>query len=294
MSKTVLTLPPDQLEALSRAYTQALNERRRMVFIVGAIVAALIALACVQAQVSPSKFADNIGNFFSYIDRIFRLDNSAAVWTDPGEWLWGWKRWLRLLVETLLMAYVGTLLGAIAGFVLCFMSVGNLTETAWVRIAAKRFLEFCRTVPDLVYALIYVVAFGLGAVPGVLAIASHTVGALGKQFADVVENIDMKPVEGARSTGASWAEVVRFAVVPQVLSNFVSYALLRFEINVRSAGVIGLVGAGGIGQEIMVSIRRFQYPDISALLVLIILTVMVIDIATSRLRHSFLSAEHGK
>ncbi len=291
MARTVLTLPDDQLLPLKQAYGRAISAKRRTTLIGLGVVLVLIVLAGFEAQVRPSTFLDNIGNFTSYLDRISRLDDNSHVWTNIPDWFWGWKRWLRLLGETLLMAYLGTLLGAIGGFVLSFLSVANLTSNAWARILAKRFLEFCRTVPDLVYTLIYVVAFGLGAMPGVLAIASHTVGALGKQYADVVENIDMKPVEGARASGGSWSEVVRFAALPQILSNFASYTLLRFEINVRSAGVIGMVGAGGIGQEIMTSIRRFQYPDISALLVLIIVTVIIIDILTGRLRHSLLGTE---
>jgi phosphonate transport system permease protein len=104
-------------------------------------------------------------------------------------------------------------------------------------------MEFSRTVPELVFALIFVVAFGLGPMAGVLAIAIHTMGALGKLFAEVVENIDMKPIDGVVATGANWVQKIRFAVLPQVLSNFTSYALLRFEINGRGAAVLGFVGA---------------------------------------------------
>lgn len=152
----------------------------------------------------------------------------------------------------------------------------------------KRLLEFCRTVPDIVFALLFVYAIGLGPVPGVLAIAIHTAGALGKQFAEVVENIDLKPVEGLRSTGANWVEQIRFAVLPQVMSNFVSYVLLRFEINVRGATVMGFVGAGGIGKELLSSIRQFYYSDVSAILLMVIATVFVIDLLTERLRHRLL------
>ena len=126
---------------------------------------------------------------------------------------------------------------------------------------------------------------GLGPLPGVLALAIHTMGALGKLFSEVVENIDMKPVEGVTATGASWVQTVRFAVLPQVLSNFVSYGLLRFEINVRGAAVMGFVGAGGIGQDLLEAIRKFYYSDVSAILVLIIVTVAVIDLLTERIRH---------
>jgi phosphonate transport system permease protein len=110
----------------------------------------------------------------------------------------------------------------------------------------------------------------------------------------VVENIDMKPVEGVTSTGANWVQAIRFAVVPQVLSNFASYALLRFEINVRGASVMGFVGAGGIGQDLIEAIRKFYYADVSAILLLIILTVMLIDLATERLRHALLGLEGNR
>jgi phosphonate transport system permease protein len=125
----------------------------------------------------------------------------------------------------------------------------------------------------------------------VLALAIHSTGALGKLFAEVVENIDMKPVEGATAAGATRIAAIRLAVLPQVLSSFASYALLRFEINVRSAAVMGFVGAGGIGQDLMVAIRKFYYTDVSAILVLIIATVMIIDLVTERLRHRLIGWE---
>ena len=130
----------------------------------------------------------------------------------------------------------------------------------------RRLLEFARTVPGIVFALIFVIAFGLGPMAGVLAIAIHSTGALGKLFSEIVENADMKPVEGVRSTGASWLSCMRFAVLPQVSAGYASYALLRFEINVREASVMGFVGAGGIGQELVVAIRKFYYSDVSAIL----------------------------
>jgi len=185
-------------------------------------------------------------------------------------------------------------LGAIGGFLLCFTAAANLGRSSWARWATRRFLEFCRTVPEIVFALIFVIAFGLGPLPGVLAIAIHTMGAMGKLFSEVVENIDMKPVDGMTAVGAGWWQTIRFAVVPQVLSNFASYALLRFEINVRGASIMGFVGAGGIGQDLIEAIRKFYFTDVSAILLLIILTVMLIDFATERLRHTLLSLEHGK
>ena len=141
------------------------------------------------------------------------------------------------------------------------------------------------------FALIFVIAFGLGPMAGVFALAIHSAGALGKLFAEIVENIDMKPIEGIRASGGNWFETMRFAVLPQVTAGFASYSLLRFEINVREASVMGFVGAGGIGQELVVAILKFYYSDVSAILILIIVTVFVIDIGTGWLRSRLFGAE---
>jgi phosphonate transport system permease protein len=117
---------------------------------------------------------------------------------------------------------------------------------------------------------------------------------LGKLFSEVVENIDMKPVEGIVASGGTRWQAIRYAVVPQVLPNFTSYALLRFEVNVRGASVMGFVGAGGIGQDLIEAIRKFYYSDVSAILLLIIATVMLIDILTERLRHRLVAMERSR
>lgn len=284
-------LPEAQIRSLERAYREAVSAKRRStgLLLLAILVATLVAAHL--AEVDLVKFFSNIDRFTSYIGRLFFLENGQPVWTDVGEWFWGWRKWLALLGDTLLIAYLGTLTGAIGAFFLCFLASANLNPDPWSRGLVRRVLEFCRTVPELVFALIFVVAFGLGPLPGVLAIAIHTVGALGKLFAEVVENIDMKPVEGAMSTGASWWQTVHMAAVPQVTSNFASYGLLRFEINVRGASVMGFVGAGGIGQELVEVIRKFFYSDVSAVLLMIIVTVMLIDLGTERLRHRLLGHE---
>lgn len=276
---------------MEMAYAQAVALKRRQLGLGLLLLAVLIAFSGHIAEISFSKLYQHIGGFASYIDRIAHLENGRPVISDPAEWFWGWKKWLALMGETLLMAYVGTLLGAVAAFVMCFMASQNLTQSKGVVFLTRRLMEFCRTVPELVFALIFVVAFSLGPLPGILALAIHTAGALGKLFAEVVENIDMKPVDGVLATGGNWLHKIRFAVLPQVASNFASYALLRFEINVRGASVLGFVGAGGIGQTLLEVIRKFYYADVSALLVLIIATVMVIDAVTERIRHKLIGLE---
>jgi phosphonate transport system permease protein len=295
MPTTLPRLPEERLRPLAAAYAGAMRAARLKTAAAFAVLAAVVVLAGWFAEVDVVKMMSRIGTVGDYFGRIFTFDNGdyvgRPVIVAPGEWMWGLAHWSKLILETLLIAYAGTIVGAVGGFFLSFMAARNLGRSPLLRGAVKRFLEFCRTVPELVFALIFVIAFGLGALPGVLAIAIHTTGALGKQFAEVVENIDMKPVEGTTAAGGSWWQTVRFAAVPQVLSNFASYALLRFEINVRGASVMGFVGAGGIGQDLIEAIRKFYYADVSAILVLIIATVMIIDLLTERLRHRFTDTE---
>ena len=284
MTLAVTILPDQQLAALNEVYRKAVARKRLRVTLGAVAFLAALVVASVGAEVNLRTFFTYFGNFISYFDRILTLENGQRVWTDIGEWLWGWRKWSFYLGETVLISYVGTLSGAVLGFALNFLAAENTAPDPWLRFVVKRFMEFCRTVPDIVFALIFVIAFGLGPMAGVLAITIHTIGALGKQFSEIVENIDMKPVEGVRCTGAGWISCMRFAVLPQVAAGFASYTLLRFEINVRGASVMGFVGAGGIGQELVVAIRKFYYSDVSAILLMIILTVFVIDIGTGWIR----------
>jgi phosphonate transport system permease protein len=284
MTSAVSILPSAQLAVLNEAYAKAVARKRLRLALASAIFFAALVVAAIGAEVNLRTLFTYFGNFISYFDRIMTLEDHTRVWTNPAEWFWGWRKWLKMLAETILISYVGTLIGAVLAFALNFFAAQNTSPGPWLRFAVRRLLEFARTVPGIVFALIFVIAFGLGPMAGVLAIAIHSTGALGKLFSEIVENADMKPVEGVRSTGASWLSCMRFAVLPQVTAGYASYALLRFEINVREASVMGFVGAGGIGQELVVAIRKFYYSDVSAILIMIVVTVFIIDIGTGWLR----------
>jgi phosphonate transport system permease protein len=284
MTSAVSILPEQQLAVLNDAYRSAVASKRLRVTLAMAVFFAALTVAAVGAEVNLRTLFKFFGNFLSYFDRILTLEDGHRVWTNPAEWFWGWRKWLWMLGETILISYVGTLMGAVLAFALNFFAAQNTSPGLWLRFTVRRLLEFARTVPGIVFALIFVIAFGLGPMAGVLAIAIHSTGALGKLFSEIVENADMKPVEGVRSTGAGWLSCMRFAVLPQVSAGYASYALLRFEINVREASVMGFVGAGGIGQELVVAIRKFYYSDVSAILLTIIITVFIIDIGTTWLR----------
>jgi phosphonate transport system permease protein len=192
--------------------------------------------------------------------------------------MWGFADWLELLADTILIAYVGTVLGGLIALLLSFPAAATLAPT-WIVMPVRRFLELLRTIPTLV------LAFGLGAFAGMLAIAVHTAGALGKLFAEEHENASLAQMEAVRAAGGTWAAQMRFGIFPQSLPGVLSYGLLRFEINVREASVLGIVGAGGIGEELYLAVRQFEYQDISAILLLILATVAAIDLLCGRLRH---------
>jgi phosphonate transport system permease protein len=285
MTSSILSVPRARLEALLAGYQREVARRRRQSLLVLAILAILIAMAGRVGEVDLANLVDNISNFTSYFGRIMPRLTIAHFGANVADWYWNITGWLKLLLDTVLIAYLATLIGACGAFAMAFLAAANLAPSRWLRWCVKRVFEFCRTVPDLVFALMFVSAFGLGPLAGILAIGIHTFGTLGKLFTEAIENIDMKPVEGVHSTGSRFIETVRFGALPQVMSSFASYTLLRFEINVRSGSVVGMVGAGGIGQDLFVAIRKFYYTDVSAILLMIIVCVAIIDLVTERIRH---------
>lgn len=226
-----------------------------------------------------------------YVVQTFPTLHWDTLGADFGEWFWRWKIWLRLLFETILIAFMATTFGVVGGFLLSFPAARNLSPNRWVLWITRRLLEIARTVPDLVWALIFVFCFSVGPLAGVLAIGMHATGALGKLYSEVNENIDMRPLEGVKAAGGTWFDQIRYAAVPQVLPNIVSYTLLRFEINVRSSSIIGYVGAGGLGQEFRTAMSFQEYTDLSALFLIILVTVIVIDYGSEKLRHKIIGLE---
>jgi len=293
MSTVLLTLPDARLEALRRAYDRARGRKRTQTILAFALIASGVTVSYLVADVRIGTLLSHSDRMLDYLVRLFQLENKDPVWTDPVEWFWGIGKWSRLIAETLVIAYLGTVVGTIGAFALSFCAATNLVSSRIARSLARRILEFCRTVPELVFALLFVAAFGLGPLPGILALAIHTLGALGKQFAEVIENADISPFEAVSAAGGTWIQSVRFAILPQVLSNFASYGLLRFEINVRESAILGFVGAGGIGQDLLVAVRRFYYSDVSAIVLMIIVTVAIIDILTERVRRHLIGREQS-
>lgn len=198
-----------------------------------------------------------------------------------------WRYYLHEMGVTIQIALWGTFLATVLAVPFGILSARNITPWYIVQ-PVRRLMDACRAIHELVFAVLFVVAVGLGPFAGVMALFVHTTGILAKLFSEAVEAIDPRPVEAIRATGASHLQEVIFGVIPQVLPLWMSYALYRFESNVRAATVLGVIGAGGIGQVLFENIRGFYYPEASAMLIIMLVTVSVIDVLSQQLRKVFI------
>ncbi len=257
-----------------------------VLFVIAVLVSAHI------SRLSPGRLWEAFPRMGDYIERTLPEIRAGSLLSDLSLWYYAFPRWLGLLLDTLVIALIATCAGSIAAGLLCWTASRNLVCSTWAYHLTRRIAEAARTVPEVVFALVFVIAFGIGATAGLLAISIHSFGALTKLFSEVNENIDDKPLEGLRASGANWSQTIRFAVLPQVAPGFTSYILWRLELNVRSAAIIGFVGAGGIGQELYHAISLGYYEDISAIVLMIIVTVTMIDLICERLRHRLIGREY--
>lgn len=194
-----------------------------------------------------------------------------------------WDAYALAMVETVQIAVWGTALSVFVGAPFAILSAANVAPQ-WIVQPTRRLMDAFRAINEIVFALLFVVAVGLGPLAGVLALAIHNTGIIAKLFSEAVEAIDPRPVEGIRATGAGRLQEVIFGIIPQVMPLWSSFTLYRFETNVRSATVLGLVGAGGIGQPLYENIRGFAYAETAAIIIIIVLTVMLIDMLSAQVR----------
>src|SRR5260370_1228461 len=209
MATAVSILPAQQLAVLNDAYRKAVARKRLTATVAAAVFFAALVIAAIGAEVNLRTFFTYFGNFISYFDRIFTLEDGTRVWTNFGEWFWGWQKWLKMLGETILISYVGTLAGAVLAFALNFFAAQNTSPAPWLRFVIRRILQFARTVPGILFALICVIAFGLRPMAGVLAITIPSTRAPGRQPSQIGDNAVLKPRELASSTGTDWKPSMR-------------------------------------------------------------------------------------
>lgn len=232
---------------------------------------ALLAWAWQGADIRPFDLVRDSGNIAKLAADFFPPD-----FRDGGHYV-------AEMITTLHIALWGTALAVICAVPLGLACSANVAPW-WIYQPMRRLMDAARAINEMVFAMLFVVAVGLGPFAGVLALFVHTTGVLAKLFSEAVEAIDPQPVEGIRATGASWLEEISFGILPQVMPLWISYTLYRFESNVRSASVVGMVGAGGIGVVLWDVIRGFRYGETCAVMIIIVVSVTLIDMLSARIR----------
>lgn len=224
------------------------------------------------AQMSWSELAGGMPQIGDFLSR-----------SVPPDWSMLPRLWAPAL-ETIQIAIWGTLLSVILALPLSLVAAGNLHGWHWLRRITRQFLNVIRSINELILALVFVSAVGLGPFPGVLALALHGMGMLAKFFAEAIEEIDDGPLQALRSAGASQLQIIAFGVVPQVITAWIAVVLYRFEVNLRSATVLGMVGAGGLGFELVSSLKLFRYQETATCIIVITVMVIAADMASNWLR----------
>lgn len=237
------------------------------------------------------SFWGGISHFFDYPAEVVR-EASEKLSEFPAHLV----NFFPALIETINIAAVATLIGALIAIILSLLSTRGLALFPGLIGVFRRIMDIMRAVPEIVIALILIFVMGGGPVPAMIAIAFHTSGALGKLFSEVNENASLQPVEGLSSVGANWSQRMLLGVVPQVAPNWLSYALLRFEINIRASAILGFVGAGGLGYELKVAIQWGQgkYDEAGAIFILLFLTIVFFDQVSSYFRDRLVHGQKDK
>lgn len=224
-------------------------------------------------SMSVGTFIQGIPNLMNFIVRLFPPDLSIL------------PRLSKAIIVTIEVAVWGTMLSMIISLLLSLGAARNLFgKNRVIYYISRMILSVLRSLPDMIWALIFVAAVGLGTFPGVLALTVYSCGELGKLYAEAIENIDAGPREALESTGSGIINVIRWAIVPQILPEIITYSLYRLESNVRHAFILGMVGAGGLGFELTVAMRLFKYSEVSTIIIVIVLTVACIDFISSKIR----------
>ncbi|MGV1831301.1 phosphonate ABC transporter, permease protein PhnE [Agrobacterium vitis] len=296
------------------SHWNALAKTRRLYTVAGLAVLflALAGSLWFANDTNSGKFFDRLPHLFDFVETLIPRDGNE-IWRamfdlpspyDDGSLKYNYPEgrfyltqtlyipeYFYKMIETLNIALVSTLLGGMLGFCFSFMAARNMMPNRFIRWPVRRFMELLRAFPEVVLAGFFLAILSIGPIPAMIAVSVHTVGALGKLFFEVVENADMKPDEGLRAVGGNWLERLWFGMVPQVMPNFISYALLRMEINVRASTIIGAVGGGGIGEPLRLSISQGHAAKTVAIVILLLTTVIAVDQFSAWLRRKLVGEQ---
>ncbi len=249
--------------------------RRRLMVQVGAVLTIVAACLWVTGMLDGARLAEGLPAIGVLIAEMVPPDFAR------------WRAWVSPMVETLAMSVAGTALAIVFSVPLAFLAARNTTPNLVAYQAARLVLNALRSIPELIMGIIFVAAVGFGMLPGVLALGLHSVGMVGKFFAEAIEHAHNAPIEAAEAAGATRLQVITHGVMPQVFPQFADVTMYRWEYNFRASTVMGMVGAGGIGTELVGSLRLLDYPQVAAILLVILVTVTVVDALSNVLRQRF-------
>ena len=290
MADISITGAPQSVDSIQSSYMAQVHRRR--------LYGGLTLLIFVALMVSGFNVADdrNAGGFWDGLHQIgdYPADVLSEAWEKRADLPGLIAKYFPGLIETINSAAVSTLIGALGGLFLSLLGTRGLAK--WPRLIRvfRRISDIMRAVPEIVIALMLIFVLGGGPVPAMIAIAIHTAGALGKLFSEVSENADLKPVEGLASTGSNWSQRMLLGVMPQVAPNYISYALLRFEINIRASAILGFVGAGGLGYELRNAMAwgPGRFDEAGAIFILLFGKIVFFDQLSSHYRNRQIGRAH--
>jgi len=283
---------PAEQSRLKSDYVRLVQSRR--------VYSGLLLLIFLALLIGGFDLADtrNAGGFWDGLHRLgdFPDEVLSEAWRKAAGLPQLLVKYLPSLLETINIAGASTLIGALVAMVLALLSTRGMARWPHLIPLFRRTMDVMRAVPEIVIALVLIFVRGGGPVPAMIAIAFHTSGALGKLFSEVNENADLKPVEGLTAVGATWVQRMWLGVIPQVAPNYASYALLRFEINIRASAILGFVGSGGIGYDLKntMSWGKGRYDEATAIFILLFLTIVVLDQISSRVRKKLVEGEGAR
>jgi len=255
-----------------------LERHRRVRAVLGAAVVAAIVLGCCGyvGLLDASRLSDGVPALFSLIGEMWPPDFTRA------------GSWVKPMLATVAMSVAGTAIAIAVSLPLGLAAARNTAPHPVVYHLARTILNGLRAVPELIMGIVFVAAVGFGALPGVLALGIHSVGMVGKFYAEAIEHVSPAPIEAARAVGARPAQVIAHGVLPQVLPRLADVSIYRWEYNFRASTVLGLVGAGGIGFQLIAALRVLDYRQVSAIMLVILATVTIVDGLSGWLRRRFI------
>ena len=282
MSRSTTALETSQIAALRarypRAFSRSARQRAALLLIIVGVVA-FVAFCLIRFEATPARILNGLDRFVKIAGALFPPTARDAHWDL-----------FKAMLESIGIAFLGTLIAALIAVPLGFLGARNVLPISLLRFPIRRSFDFLRGIDSLVWALVYVRAVGLGPLAGVLAIATTDIGIFAKLFAEAIENVDRKQVEGVRAAGGNAVQTVRFGILPQVLPIMLSNVLYMFESNTRSATILGIIGAGGIGFALSDRIRAHRWDEVGFIIIMIIVVVALIDFLSHLLRTRVIKA----